>query len=140
MAELSGGKFGDVAGLRALLALDDLEFDVVAFLQAFVAFRTDGTVVNENIGTVITSDETEPLGIIEPLDLTFNARHLPSSVHVPAVAQRDERSADISGKHAQMKAPATMRRIAQRLTGMSGNPMLAISAILPLPVDCCQAS
>jgi hypothetical protein len=69
-----------VAGLRTLLALDDLELDVVAFLQALVTLRRDSAVVDEDIWTVIAADEPEPLGVIEPFHFAFNARHLPSSV------------------------------------------------------------
>src|SRR5215472_17592025 len=35
--------------------------------------------MNENIRTVIAADESEPFCIIEPLNFTFNSRHVPYS-------------------------------------------------------------
>jgi hypothetical protein len=58
-------------GLRTFLSLDDLEFNVVAFLQSLVAIRCDCTIVNEDISSIVPTDETESLSVVEPLDLTF---------------------------------------------------------------------
>jgi hypothetical protein len=62
------GKFYDVSGLRAFLPLYDLKLHLIAFLQALVAVGIDGAVVYEHIGTVVPPNESEPLGIVEPLD------------------------------------------------------------------------
>lgn len=62
--------------LWSFLALDDLEFDWVPFLQALVAVRGDGTVVNEDIRTTFATDEPITLGIVKPLDGTFQTFHL----------------------------------------------------------------
>ena len=41
--------------LRAFCALDDVEFDLVAFLEALVAVKLNGTVVDEDVrATVVT--------------------------------------------------------------------------------------
>jgi len=66
-------------GLRTFLALNDVEFDVVALFQCFVAIQLYCRVVNENIRPVIASDESVALGIIEPLHfaLVLSHRDLP---------------------------------------------------------------
>lgn len=58
-------------GLRAFLALDDFKLNVIAFLQGFVAFGCDGTVMNKNVRSIVTSNETEPFGVVKPLYLTL---------------------------------------------------------------------
>jgi hypothetical protein len=55
--------------LWAFLSLHDFEFDVVAFLQAFVPFAIDRAVVDEDVRTIIAPDESEALRIIEPFHL-----------------------------------------------------------------------
>jgi hypothetical protein len=62
-------------GLRTLLALNDVEFNVIALFQSFVAIQLDCRVVNENIWPVVTSDESVALGVIEPLDLAYVLSH-----------------------------------------------------------------
>jgi len=67
--------------LRPLLALNNIEFDFVAFFQGLIAVQLDRRVMNEDIWPVITSDESVALGVIEPLDLTFELSHrLPPSL------------------------------------------------------------
>ena len=58
-------------GLRALLALDDFKLNVIAFLQGFVAFGCDGTVMDKNVRSIVTTDETEPFGVVKPFHLTL---------------------------------------------------------------------
>jgi hypothetical protein len=67
---------GYVFSLGAFLPLDDFKLNVIAFLQALVAFRLDGAVVDEHVRAVIPSDETEALRVIEPFHFTFNSRHV----------------------------------------------------------------
>ena len=71
--------FGHVLCLRALLALNDFELDVITLLQALVALRLDGAVVDEHVGTIISADEAEALRVIEPFHFSFNSRHDPCS-------------------------------------------------------------
>ena len=67
--------------LRTFLPLNDVELNVIALFQSFVAIQLDCRVVNENIRPVITSDESVALGVIEPLDLAFVLSHrLPLSL------------------------------------------------------------
>jgi hypothetical protein len=70
------GKLYDVSGLRAFLPLDDFEFHLIAFLQALVALGIDSAVVNENIRTIIAPNESEPFGIVEPLDRSSQTSHV----------------------------------------------------------------
>jgi hypothetical protein len=69
---------GNLFGLRALLSLSDLEFYVVSFLQTAVALRFYCAVVNKNIRSIITTNETETFCIVEPLYFAFHTRHLAS--------------------------------------------------------------
>jgi len=62
-------------GLGPFLALDDVEFDVIALFQGFVAVQLNCRVVDEDIGTVIASDESVALGVVKPLDLAFVLSH-----------------------------------------------------------------
>src|SRR5690625_3154587 len=64
----------DVAGLGALLAFADFEFDFVAFVEVAVAFTLDGGEVHEQIGTaVVLRNETVTFFTVEPL--YFACRH-----------------------------------------------------------------
>src|SRR3954453_4809761 len=55
-------------GLRAFLALGDLELDPLAFFEALVAVGLDGAVVNEDVTTAVYGDEAVALLGVEPLD------------------------------------------------------------------------
>ena len=66
-----------VTGLRPFWALDNLKLNRIPFVQSFVALAYDCRIMNEHIWTVIAPDETEPLCVIEPLNL---AVHIPSSL------------------------------------------------------------
>jgi hypothetical protein len=61
--------------LRALLALNDVELDLVAFLERFVSIQLDCRVVDEYIWPVFASDESVALGVVKPLDLPFVLSH-----------------------------------------------------------------
>jgi len=81
---LSLRSLGDVGGLRSFLAFADFEFDCVAFLQALVAFGGDGAVVDEDVRSIRAPDEAVTLGVIEPLDGSFQTFHvIPRFLHVP---------------------------------------------------------
>lgn len=66
-------RFSDVFCLGAFLPLDDFKFNVIALLQALVALRLDGAVVDEHIGAVIPTDEAETLCVVEPFHFAFNS-------------------------------------------------------------------
>ena len=61
----------DLIGLGTLRALDNVELDLIPFFEALIAFALDGTVMNEDIGPIVTSEETVSLRIVEPFDCTF---------------------------------------------------------------------
>lgn len=65
--------FGDVGCLRALRSLNDLKFYGVTFLQGFVAVTSDCGIVDENICSIISSDKSIALRIVEPLDGSLHA-------------------------------------------------------------------
>src|SRR3954454_22446060 len=61
----------DVLRLRALLALRDVEADLLAFLELAVAMGGDVRVVGEHDGAAaVLLDEAEALFRVEPLDGT----------------------------------------------------------------------
>jgi hypothetical protein len=74
-----GLQFCNVLSLGAFLALDNFELDVITLLQALVALRLDGAVVDEHIGTIVSADEAESLCVVKPFDFTFISSHVPYS-------------------------------------------------------------
>src|SRR5918994_6352196 len=54
-------------GLGTLLALDDLEADPLALVEALVAVHLDGRVVNEDVLAAVDGDEAQALLGVEPL-------------------------------------------------------------------------
>ena len=62
--------------LGTLLTIDNLKFNRVTFLQALVAVRNQSTVVDEDVWSVIASNEPKALGIVEPLYGSFQF-HVP---------------------------------------------------------------
>jgi hypothetical protein len=72
-------RLGHILCLGAFLPLDYFKFDGITFLKALVPFRLDGAVVNKDIGTIITTDKPEAFSVVEPLNCTFNSRHVPYS-------------------------------------------------------------
>jgi hypothetical protein len=57
------------------LAIYDVELDFVAFFERFVSIHLDGGIVDKHIWPVFTPNESETLGIVEPLDHTFVLSH-----------------------------------------------------------------
>src|SRR5262245_57621432 len=73
--------FGDVAGLRALRTVNDLELHCLALFERAEAVALDGRVVHEDIAASVALDEPIPLRVVEPLDLACNThRSLPAAV------------------------------------------------------------
>ena len=52
------GYAGYLIGLWALGALDNVEFDLIAFFEALVTFALDGCVMDEYIGALVATEET----------------------------------------------------------------------------------
>ncbi len=80
-------RFADVRGLRAFLSLHDFKIYSVAFLQAFVALRGDGAVVNEHIRPIVSSNEAISFSVVKPLNRTFQAFTYSPRPGVPAGTQ-----------------------------------------------------
>jgi hypothetical protein len=66
-------------GLRTLLAVDDIEFNLVSLFQRFVSIYLNGGVMYENIRSVFATDEAEAFGVVEPLNRAFVLSHRISS-------------------------------------------------------------
>src|ERR1700733_13510903 len=66
--------------LRSLGSLDDVEFDLIAFFEALVAFALYGCVVNEYVGALIATEETVPFCVVEPLHCSPVLCHVPNSL------------------------------------------------------------
>ena len=62
--------------LGSFLALNDIELNVVAFFEAFVPVYLDCAVVDEDVWSILTTDETISLRVVEPLDLPSVCRHV----------------------------------------------------------------
>jgi hypothetical protein len=72
---LSRLRLGHILSLRPFLTLHDLKLNIIALLQALVAFRLDGAVVDKHIRAVVTSDKPEALRVVKPFHFTFDSRH-----------------------------------------------------------------
>src|SRR6516164_7119152 len=79
-----GSNLGDVAGLRAFGAVDNLELHRLTLLERAEPIALDGRVMDEDIAASITLDEAIPLCVVEPLDLACDAQHREG----PVVQQR----------------------------------------------------
>jgi NADH:ubiquinone oxidoreductase subunit K len=71
---------GNLIGLRAFSALNDVELYFIAFFEAFVAFALDGAVVNEDVCSIIAAEEAITLRIVEPLYRAFILSHWNNSL------------------------------------------------------------
>src|SRR6185295_16579149 len=69
---------GDVAGLRALGAVDDFELHGLALFERTESVALNGGIVNENVTAAVPLNEPVALGVVEPLDLACDThRSLP---------------------------------------------------------------
>src|SRR4249919_1885789 len=66
----------DFVGLQALLALHNLERNLLAFLERLEAAALDRTEVDEDVRAAFRGDEAKALGVVEPLNGTgLTIRH-----------------------------------------------------------------
>jgi hypothetical protein len=63
---------GHVRGAGPLGAIRDLELNLVTLVEGAETLGPDLRVVDENVRTTLAGKETETLGLIEPLDSTFD--------------------------------------------------------------------
>ncbi len=84
--------FDNVRSLRSLVPLGHIEANPVSFNKRFETIALNGREVDENIGTPILLDETEPLGVIEPFYRAFN--HSPA----PLLSRSRRPEKDTSGR------------------------------------------
>ena len=64
-----------ISSLISLWALCHVELDLLVLMKLLEAASVDSGVVNKNIWSIFTGDETESLLVIEPLDSTL-ATHI----------------------------------------------------------------
>ena len=64
-------KARDLIGLGTLGSLDDVELNLIAFFEAFVALALDRAVVDEDVSPAIPSEEAVALCVVEPLHGAF---------------------------------------------------------------------
>src|SRR5262245_63472846 len=82
---------GDVAGLRALGAVNDLELDGLALLERSEAVALDRRVVDEHVAPTVSLDEPITLSVVEPLDLACDAhRSLPACCDAVSAASLNQ--------------------------------------------------
>src|SRR6185503_12745335 len=91
MSHVRYSDFGDVAGLRALRTVNDLELHCLALFERAEAVALNGRVVHEDIAASVTLDEPIPLGVVEPLDLACNThRSVPACCDARASVNKDK--------------------------------------------------
>src|SRR5690349_18598549 len=79
----------DLLGLRALLALRDLELDALVLLQRPVTGGLDGGEVHEHVGAApVLADESEALVSVEPLHGSLCHRCLPCQAKICGMQTR----------------------------------------------------
>lgn len=67
----------NLIGLRPLLALDDIELDLVAFFQTLIAVKLNCAVMDENIRSIIAANKSITFCVVEPLHFSFVCSHEP---------------------------------------------------------------
>jgi len=66
---------GNCVGLRTFLAVNDVEFHLIALFQRLVSVHLDSGVMYEDIRSVFPTDKAEAFGVVEPLDCAFVLSH-----------------------------------------------------------------
>jgi hypothetical protein len=66
----------NVRSLGTFWSLGDLKFHLIPLLQALISFRCYCAVVHEDVSSIFAADKPVPLGIVEPLNRTFQTFHL----------------------------------------------------------------
>lgn len=83
----SGCRLRYVGRLRPLRPFYDLELNGIALLQRTITVTRDRSVMDKNVGTVVTANESETFRVIEPLDLTLQTDSPPLSSNRPQTTQ-----------------------------------------------------
>src|ERR1035437_167099 len=76
----------NVLGLKALVALDDVELDLLPFDKRAISVHGDLGVMNEDVVSALSLDKTEPLLVCEPLDGALSQHFLlePATARAPS--------------------------------------------------------
>src|SRR5919106_1484480 len=122
-------QLNDVLRRRALLALHDVELDLIALGQGLESLRLNGGVMNEAVLlAALRRDKTEPLRVVEPLHGTGGACHLMELL-----------TRDLSVFPETQRGPQAMPR-SSRLTGVRCGTMPQVFARGELSLACRRKS
>src|SRR3954463_9872069 len=121
-----GSDRADVLRLGALLALRDVELDLLALVEGLVALRDDGGVVAEDVGAAaVLGDEPEALLRVEPLHsaLSHAVSHSVLGVSGPADCRSPGRRTDRQDREErQAETTADVQERSRGTTATGGNP------------------
>lgn len=84
---------GHCVSLWTLLSGNDVEFDLIAFLQRLVSIHLDCRVMHKNVRSIFTADKAETFRVVEPLDCAFVLSHRISSFLFSSLAAFEEAAA-----------------------------------------------
>lgn len=74
------GYAGYLISLWPFGALNNIEFNLIAFFEALIAFALYGCVMDEYVGALIATEETVPFCVVEPLHCSLVLCHVPNSL------------------------------------------------------------
>jgi hypothetical protein len=57
----------DLIGLRTFAALNNVEFNLIAFFETLIALALDGAVMNEDVGSALAAEKAVTFSIVEQL-------------------------------------------------------------------------
>jgi hypothetical protein len=108
----------DVFGLQTLFARNNVEVDIVAFVQGPEPFSLDRAVMDEDVLTGFLGDEAKPVFVIKPL--YFATGHNALSPEIDARGGRNKKK-DTTGTYVVFFYIWSRIRLNYRLTIKSGN-------------------
>ena len=74
------GELSNVGRLRTFLSLDDFKLNLIALLQALIAFAGDGAVMDEHVRPIVAPQETISLCVVKPLYRALYSFHVLSPI------------------------------------------------------------
>ena len=83
----------DVFGLQSLFARNNIEVDVVAFIEGSKSVTLDRAVMDEDVLTGLLGDEAKPVFVIKPLN--FATGHNVLSLEIDARGDRNKKNTTV---------------------------------------------
>ena len=102
------GGFRDVAGLRALGTIDDLELDRLSFLERPESGSLDRREVHEDVAAAVALNESVALGVVEPLDLACDTHRSFPALLMAAPRLSNNQTAPSAGRAQKKTALAAL--------------------------------